>query len=142
MKLTLARRTTDPSVTVGLIEAYPAITLLGGSVEAMSAAKQLYSKTLDLRDLSGRVTWEGTSTADPAYQKANDAVTAVYEKFINVPREDSRTFSGPDLRICTSVTTGFYLPNRLRQKPLERSSSSSSCEGYSQTGHPSGKSLL
>ena len=87
-KLTLARRTTDPSVTVGLIEAYPAITLLGGSVEAMSAAKQLYSKTLDLRDLAGRVTWEGTSTADPAYQKANDAVTAVYEKFINVARED------------------------------------------------------
>jgi hypothetical protein len=63
VKLTLARRTIDPSVTVGLIEAYPAITLLGGSVEAMSAAKQLYSKTLDLRACLARFTLRSPSAS-------------------------------------------------------------------------------
>lgn len=37
-RLTIARPTTDTSVTVYLVEAYSAITLLGGSVEAMGAA--------------------------------------------------------------------------------------------------------
>ena len=87
-RLTIARPTTDTSVTVYLVEAYSAITLLGGSVEAMGAAKQLYSRTLNLRRLATEVQWEGTTTPDKTYREASDAVAVAYEEFINITRTD------------------------------------------------------
>jgi hypothetical protein len=98
LRLTIGRYTDDASVTTELVGTYSSILLFAGNSEAIEAAKDLYTKVIDLRNLAHEVTWEEERTAegqrirkstfDPRYNLAQKAVGEATMTFIKAAKVD------------------------------------------------------